>query len=456
MHEVGVRPSKHMKTKKINNKIPVEWFKLLNQHPFFQDNSDAIPYSWSLCELIYKRQVQDDCSNKQEKDKYQVYSVTLQNFFRCIDVSYVEAIEALQDLGVISFIDRSYRAAEEKEFSKCRRYKLSDQIMTMMQESIKEYFLKLRDDPKFMRDENRNRNKRFKRIETIDEVCYHNSKNIQHLVYGLEELELAAKLTRANIKNEFQGALSDYELTTKTIQSTRRLYLAAERLRNDAVVTYSDVDQRLHTSYSQCPSTLRKLLKMRIGGTTLEHGGEIDLRACHPTFFALYVWEHLSGKDPSLAEEVEKWNAFWTGEKHPRQLIMDELGIDTSLKAEFKDALVAVLNDKHTITSNMRLQLRQWIAKFVPNLFSIWWKRSDILKHTGCNISAYYEKAILREPDLYNLAHDHGVVIMDVHDGIDVFCENKEEFGIISLILEQHIQNTARRMFNITPILTNK
>lgn len=148
----------------------------------------------------------------------------------------------------------------------------------------------------------------------------------------------------------------------------------------------------------------------------------VDIRACHPSFFAEYIISKSENASAELFEERNRWNEFFFAERHPIEVLSEVLGIYyDKLKLQF----VSFLNGQgfsekgNFFYYEKNLELHHWITANYPNLYSAWMKTD--LKETGISISKRFESTIMQDASIFGWADEVGLHIASEHDGCSVY-----------------------------------
>jgi hypothetical protein len=170
------------------------------------------------------------------------------------------------------------------------------------------------------------------------------------------------------------------------------------------------------------PSTLRRQLftKERL------YAGEVDIRACWPTFLAAQLLKLNPDASEALKAECAKWQeAFCNEEEDPRVTILKEAGLSISPKV-LKECLNKYLNgsiqstEKKGRTVSLRYKaLDKWFACAYPRMHRAWKAAGpDTL---GEKIGRNFETPLMVDGRLYDYADAQGITPYYQSDGFGVF-----------------------------------
>lgn len=170
------------------------------------------------------------------------------------------------------------------------------------------------------------------------------------------------------------------------------------------------------------PSSLRSQLYTK----ELIYAGEVDIRACWPTFLSAQLLELNTDADEALKAECAKWQeAFCDEKKDPRTTILKETGLAIT-QQELKECLNKYLNGTiqaaerkdRTISSRYR-GLEEWFSCAYPRMHRAWKAAGpDTL---GEKIGRNFETPLMADGRLYDYADSKGVMFFYQYDGFGVF-----------------------------------
>ena len=179
------------------------------------------------------------------------------------------------------------------------------------------------------------------------------------------------------------------------------------------------------------PSTLRSQLYTK----ELIYAGEVDVRACWPTFLSAQLLELNKDGDEALKAECAKWQeAFCDEKKDPRTTILKETGLSIS-PSMLKECLNKYLNGTiqaaerkdRTISSRYR-GLEEWFSCTYPRMHRAWKAAGpDTL---GEKIGRNFETPLMADGRLYDYADSKGVMFFYQYDGFGVFARPGKEEGL--------------------------
>jgi hypothetical protein len=462
-----------------NIKVSIELNNLLSQQFIFRSgNYKAISNCERLLNTIewYSGQNKDGWAGIQCKK--------LENCFKSTNINYSDVLLVLERVGLIHKPRKGFynRATQEGKVSK---FKLTDLGRQLLLDSNREYLRKLHNDPDIDRRIRKNRSQnKCRSKKTADVVAERIKNNTYAIVFDFTEFE------------KFWAQKSD---ALSVEQKINILYsIISIREGNFKDIKRCDTDGRIHHPWVLMASSARYLFNL--GGK--QYIRVIDIRACHPTFWARYLIDVLlfnlsdylnKELDPNiilknkynniitkltsisiykyynnilyiprfqeslhyLAENEEKlfneyiiWTEMWSNlDTDPRLLIAADLG-----KKHTKDSIKPLLCSAINGSDN---QVSKWIRKNYPMLSKIWDKTDK--KHTGVNISKMYETKLILNPENFELADRLGLEILPEHDGVGVFGDaDDHDIAAKVDVLREAIQRDCLNSFGIKPVITVK
>ena len=427
-----------MSDKIFNTKVSRKFNELLFALPYFQqsDKWKLISPCWTVVNNIYKESLKDK-GNKQDQIPSEYISYPFNNH----KINYIDVLTELLKSGIIADIDWSYRFTDNPIWNKCRKYKLSDNIIDMIQQDDQEYLIKLHTDKVFKRNELKAKNKRKHRYMKKSNNIVHdtNYKNIYNIIINPEDIEYARK--------SIEDAGGDFEEVKNAI---RNLDSTSRRMTDDIDVKTYEKDGRLHNCYNQCPRELRNRLKIKDEeGNIYYNAFDLDYRAMHPSFLGIYIFNHLNPEnslDTNMVDELNKWNELWFGINDPREMLKDLFQYEN--KQDVKDLLLVSLNEPRYYLDDFR----HWFRDNFPNMFELWFNSDK--NTTGCNISKNIESQLLRDTQFYLFINKIDTIkVLDVHDGMSIFVrEGVDAIEDCHKVIDYQI-NLCYARFGIKPII---
>ena len=462
-----------------NIKVGIELNNLLSQEFIFQgENYKAI----SNCEYLLNT---IEWYSGQNKDGWAgIQCKKLENCFKSTKINYSDVLLVLEKVGLIHKPRKGFynRATQEGKVSK---FKLTDLGRQLLLDSNREYLRKLHNDPDIDRRIRKNRSQnKCRSKQTADVVSERIKNNTYAIVFDFTEFEKfwAQKSDALSVEQKISILCSIISIREGNFKDIKRC----------------DTDGRIHHPWVLMSSSARYLFNLR----GKQYTRVIDIRACHPTFWARYLIDvllfnlsdylnkelypniilnnnynniitkltsisiykyynnilysprfqeslhYLAENEEKLVNEYIIWTEMWSNlDTDPRLLIAADLG-----KKHTKDSIKPLLCSAINGSDN---QVSKWIRKNYPMLSKIWDKTDK--KHTGVNISKIYETKLILNPENFELADRLGLEILPEHDGVGVFGDaDDHDIAAKVDVLREAIQRDCLNSFGIKPVITVK
>jgi len=183
------------------------------------------------------------------------------------------------------------------------------------------------------------------------------------------------------------------------------------------------------------PSSLRGQLYTK----ELIYAGEVDIRACWPTFLSAQLLELNKDADEALRAECAKWQAAFCDDKiDPRTIVLKETALAITPK-EMKECLNKYLNgavqaaEKKDRTISARYKgVDEWFSCAYPGMHRAWKAAGpDTL---GEKIGRNFETPLMADGRLYDYADSKGVMICYQYDGFGVFAQPGRQEALVEVL----------------------
>jgi len=465
-----------------NIKVGVELNNLLSRELIFQgENYKAISNCEYLLNTIewYGGQTEDGWAGIQCKK--------LENCFKSTNIKYSDALLVLEKVGLIykpikGFYNRATKTGNVAKF------KLTELGRRLLLDSNREYLRKLHNDPDLDRRIRKNRSQNKNRTKKTADVV---AERIKDNIYALE-------YNHADLENYWiQKPVDSSDKSKKNVEFSIT-NIREGKFKN---INRCDIDGRIHHPWVLMASSVRYIFFLH----DKQYSCAVDIRACHPTFWARYLIDvllfnlteylnqeshndiilkikynniinnltnlsiykyyninnislynpiiqeslhYLTENEDKLVNEYIKWTELWSSlDIDPRLLIAAELG-NRHTKDEIKKQLCSAINNKKN-------DVRKWIRKNYPILSRIWDKTDK--RHTGVNISKIYETKLILNPENFQLADKLGLEVLPEHDGLGIFADAADP-QVASKVdaLREAVQQDSLNTFGIKPVITVK
>jgi hypothetical protein len=467
-------PFKNQMQKILNKRISEAFFNALMEHPLFRENYEAI----SGAEYFLLTVARFNDSNNRDSE---ISSLKIKDLFKNYDSSgnYLKYVHALIELGLLVNTNASYRVTSDGRPGWCKRYFVTQRGLDLITNNCREYLKKLYFDPAIRRlnQQSISRRQVFKQ-EYYDDI-------LDYIWDGLVNISFDWEGTDAIVKT----------LKVKSRPSNLRL-LQNFKEKRFGHLKYNESDGRVWNEYVALNSELRNISKYR----NMIRFGALDIRACHPTFWGLYVkeiFDKYSVKDidsnslnikestiinyinridyyqhqnreninthqevsnnttycwpetlhytvEELNAEVIRYNQMFTNSEDVRAIIGEVLGRTTD---QCKQYLNRTINGSRT-----HKPLLRYLQEQFPILFDVW-IRTD-MKSTGPNISKMFETKLMLNPELFKLADSLGVKLMYEYDGFSIFVHEQDRNAKQKVsIIEDFIKQESLKRWNLNVVL---
>lgn len=449
--ENPVKPNKFL-----NIKIGKGLFDLLSQHSVFQSEWKTI----SPC-FYFLQRIADLCYHAEKPVSF--FNGEIKNIFRPYTSNeyrkYIDALIELKLLEVNEYYQPQLKYQNKLiQSGECKQYWVTELGLSLLTDSDIEYLKKLHFDKESRRRNQKNVSYRLsKQPNTNDPIIEHTKELLNNAEYKLEEGEcVISGSTSIGRKKNITKSLLD--ITTKDFMTPKYNAESDGRLVNSYTILANDVKTILSSNgYS------RRIV--------------VDIRACHPTFWSLYVINHylyLTGITqspnacllaylPSLSlhydgdisdnnkweiikSEHNKWVSMFTDKDYdPRNVIGVGLNKD---KDYIKQALNETLNG-----SKKYPKLLQWLDWNFPLLYKIW-KTMDA-KATEKVIGKNYESALMLDIGLYELATQMDLKLGYENDGFSVYAkDDNNDVMDQTRCLVNYVRQKSKEKFGFSVVMT--
>jgi len=466
-----------------NIKVGVELNNLLSQEFIFQgENYKAISNCEYLLNTIewYGGQNEDGWAGIQCKK--------LENCFKSTNIKYSDALLVLEKVGLIykpikGFYNRATKTGNVAKF------KLTALGRRLLLDSNREYLRKLHNDPDIdVRIRKRKSQNKIRSKKTADIVADRIKYN--HYVLDFDYIEF----------ERFWAQKSDILSVEQKINILYSIITIREGKFKDII--RCDIDGRIHHPWVLMTSSARPLFNL----CGKQYNCAVDIRACHPTFWARYLIDvllfnlneylnkescndiilkikynniinnltnisiykyyninnnnilyiprfqeslhYLTENEEKIVTEYINWTEKWSSlDNDPRLLIANDLGKNQT-KETIKPLLCSAINGSDN-------RVNKWIRKNYPILSRIWDKTDK--RHTGVNISKIYETKLILNPENFQLADKLGLEVLPEHDGLGIFADAADP-QVASKVdaLREAVQQDSLNTFGIKPVITVK
>ena len=403
--------------------------EILKSHTAFAENEKRIVDAAYFLNEVIKRD-EDDSSSKYKRNE--IPSSIISKIFSNDENNYATYVRILEQENLI-IIDHSYSFDKiNNTEGQCKKYYITEKGREVMLDESKKY----------VKYNQKNPNLRFLQSVRIwnkegffNSLASYRTKKAIDSISNLDELiDINNNLTEKDLPKE---KLEKGKKIEDIIISNNYAMIALQEKRIELNVR--DNTGRLYTPLHQMSKDLKKKL---VFDDKRVFQGSIDARACHPTFFALYIQSRTVN---DVSDEVMIWNSIFTNENiHPiKQKLAKELGIDEN---KMKDVMLHLLNGEYR--SNDGKKLYKWMEDNFPKLIKEWNDSPDKTQ-TGVQISKDFESILFRNDAITHIANKLKVTIIDNHDELLFFAENNLRLNAFF----DAFKTLSRELFNFNIVL---
>jgi hypothetical protein len=449
--------------KQLGKRIGVELFNTMMQHQVFRDNYKAISGAEFFLREVAKYNAND---NGDSEVSSRMINELFKNYER--RGNYKKFIVALIDLGLLKNTNACYRVSNGEKRGWCKRYQITEMGLFLINQNSKEYLKKLYYDPEIRRLNQKSIcDRAIVQKPYSDDVLNYVWDGIKHISFDWPVAEEITNTLKEKAQLHSRSLLIDFK---------------EKKFRE---LSYNKSDGRVWNEYVALKEDFRIVSKYK----DMERLYTLDIRACHPTFWALYLKEiydkeciyfnynttlhntninntfipsnipitpintninntpYCSPKSGQRAYrdllflEVNMYNELFTNTLiDPRSVISEATGCPENKVKEYLNM---------TINGNWRYKrvLRYLMTNF-PLLYDIW-ICSDV-KSTGNNISKNYETKLMLNPELFRLAESLNVKLIYEYDGFSLFFDPQDNQSIRKArIIEQFIRGESKKLWNL-------
>jgi hypothetical protein len=187
---------------------------------------------------------------------------------------------------------------------------------------------------------------------------------------------------------------------------------------------------RLANPLSSFPGSLRRHLRV----ADKLYAGEVDIRACWPTFLApqLLKTSKERGSSEELKVECARWQSLFADRSHhPREVIRMQAGLRVP-REQMKSHLIVWMNGsiqaaikKKEVPKKTHLELSAWFESNYPAMHAEWERVGP--NRLGASIGANFETPLMTDRAIFDYAKAEGLWLSYTFDGFSVFAARTEE-----------------------------
>lgn len=435
-------------------------FELLVQHPVFRKEPEAINTAQYWLSAI------DSVMDGNDRRPVTWFHKDIQNRFRSYSQSYTVFRDALRDLGLVRFT-RTYRPpAGWGVHGECKTFEITEKGRNLVADGNEEwlYALLAVGTPTRRKNQLAVSKKKGRRIVPADPIQRIIDEFRHEVKFQPDGLLRKLRSDKTNDHGAFSSAL--------------HLLLAFETRK---FCKLEVKEGRIYYEFVALPSEYRRF-------ATLDgdpYVATLDIRACHPTFLGRFLHElyqnfmdEALGDEASpedlalqerlnqvnrnvLANECNTWTQIFTNPEDPRDWIIRKANINVS-RDDMKKCLNTWLNGGNEYRRKDDGRRRRQEHK----LFDTWFtgrfpEMAKVLaavgtrKFIGTEITDAYERSLMMDPALYELAQEMGLRLSYEYDGVGVFAEtNGAELRAALERLAKFVQERSVELFRVPVVVT--
>lgn len=431
----------------LGDKVGVEFNAVLDAHPLFHANQEAILAAQEFLGYVAERNVE----NAKQGKPTGIHWEDIRDLFRTYApaVPYTKFRDALVELGLLEF-DPDYvrptlnASGEVLESGQTMTYRTTAKALALLNAAWKEYWRKLHSCPALKR-------KIQKRI----------SKN--RIAHQQQSTPLLTKFheMRLRVSWDHEEVAEVVEKLPEDVRTHHYRALSKIREQQFRPLSHNNGDNRVWSELTTLPSILRPVIQ--IDGKS--YLGEIDQRACHPSFLGHYLFVSLPlivsiygrGEGDITFLAALEWSLFhslFIAFEDPRP----ELARRTKVPPDqIKERLIHWINGKRDV------KLARWFQSTFPVLDRIWRLVRERFpdRETGPEICRLFETRIWQDLRLYGWLEAHGLAWIYGNDGISLYgqplskANEVELFALIQSVAQEHVGHEVAIKFksHVTGIL---
>ena len=364
---------------------------LMLTHPTYQKEPGMVSDTFKLLEWIADRTIGAD----KGEDDWGIPTKKFQNAFRRGRQRHTAFKAALVDLGLIK-MTKQYVAPGPVTKGAVARYSLNPTFKEAYLEAAVSWTPRPEDRGKLVR-------KRGRRIREAQAIMdpFSRTHEVLSCIVKMDWEAVPKGGERLAIAKAIMGKLERVDF---------------DRIENDGE------SSRLYHPLGNMPKEFRKHL--RAGDKV--YAGEVDVRACWPTFLAAQLRKLNRDGSEAFRAECKEWTeAFCDEKKDPREVILLETGLPIEL-SEMKDCLNKYLNGSLQAALKNRRKvspryaaLERWFSNRYPLMHKAW--EAGGPSNLAYKIGLNFETPLMTDPRLYDFAEKNEVKLFYQFDGFGVF-----------------------------------
>ena len=377
---------------------------LLLTHPAYQKEPGMVSDTFKLLEWIADRTI----GAEKGEDDWGVPTKKFQNAFRRGRQRHTAFKAALVDLGLIK-MTKQYVAPGPVTKGSVARYSLNDTFRGAYLEAAGRW----KPSPEDLRTFSRKRRRRIREAKGIVDA-FSRTHEVLSCVVEMDWEAAPEGGERVAIARAIMGKLKRVEF---------------DRIENDGK------SSRLYHPLAGFPKELRKHL--RAGDKV--YAGEVDVRACWPTFLAAHLRDLNQDGSEAFKAQCKEWTeAFCDKKRDPREVILLETGLPIT-PSEMKECLNKYLNGSLQAALKNRRKvsprytaLERWFSNRHPLMHKAW--EASGPSNLAYKIGLNFETPLMTDPELYDFAEKNGITLYYQFDGFGVFAHPEKQEALKDIL----------------------
>ena len=401
---------------------------LLLTHPTYEREPHIVSDTLKLLEWIAERIIGAD----KGEDHWGVPTKRFQNAFRRGRQRHTAFKEALVDLRLIK-MTKQYVAPGPVTKGSVARYSLNETFRGAYLEAARSWTPPPEDRSKLVR-------KRGRRIREAQAILdpFSRTHEVLSCIVKMDWDVVPKSGERLAIAKAIMGKLERVDF---------------DRIENDGE------SSRLYHPLGNMPKEFRKGL----WAVDKVYAGEVDVRACWPTFLAAQLRKLNRDGSEAFRAECKEWtDAFCDKKKDPREVILLETGLPIEL-SEMKDCLNKYLNGSLQAALKNRRKvspryaaLERWFSNRYPLMHKAWEAAgpSNLAYKIGLN----FETPLMTDPRLYDFADKNEVKLFYQFDGFGVFAHRGKKAALKKVLagLCRFMRDISKEKFGVPIVVRLK
>jgi hypothetical protein len=377
---------------------------LLLTHPAYQKEPGMVSDTLKLLEWIAERTI----GAEKGDDDWGIPTKRFQNAFRRGRQRHTAFKAALVDLGIVK-MTKQYVAPGPVTKGAVARYSLNATFKEAYLEAAASWTPPPEDRSKLVR-------KRGRRIREAQAILdpFSRTHEVLSCIVEMDWDVVPKSGERLAIAKAIMGKLKRVDF---------------DRIENDGE------SSRLYHPLGNMPKEFRRGL----WAVNKVYAGEVDVRACWPTFLAAQLRDLNQDGSEAFKADCKEWTeAFCDKKKDPREVILRETGLPIT-PTEMKDCLNKYLNGSLQAALKNRRKvppryaaLERWFLNRYPLMHKAWETAgpSSLAHKIGLN----FETPLMTDPKLYDFAEKNGITLYYQFDGFGVFAHPEKQEALKDIL----------------------